>query len=70
MSIADYSYFPLLYWLRCLDKETYPQTGAKVEIQDLALSQENLAYLTNKLQALIDENLGSCMIFDVVQLLK
>lgn len=56
--------------LSCLNRETYPDTGANIEILDIILSPENLSYLKSKLQAIIDDNLGYSMIFDVVQTLK
>jgi len=56
--------------IKCLEKESYPSSRAIVSIENLAISTENLHYITNKLQKLIDENLGYSMIFDVIETLR
>jgi hypothetical protein len=56
--------------INCPDKNSYPSSRAVVSVEDLAISPENLLYITNKLQKLIDDNLGYSMIFDVIELLR
>jgi len=53
-----------------LEKESYPSSRAIVKVEDLAISSENLLYITNKLQKLIDDNIGYSMIFDVIETLR
>jgi hypothetical protein len=56
--------------IKCEDKESYPSSRAIVGIEDLAISSENLSFITNKLQKIIDENIGFSMIFDVIEILR